>query len=193
MKDKWKVDNKIEKDKLRQWSKDIRKTLDLKTISKEIQNKIINLEVYKSSSNVMSYLSKEIEISLDDLFMRERRKKWFLPVVAQTYYGMSLKIAPYIHGKTKLFKGKFDILEPEIVSDEYYDQVKKKIKLDLIFVPGLCFDKKGNRLGFGKGFYDQLLKLNPDSYKIGCCPKKCLVSELPLDSWDVKMDLILTD
>ena len=187
------MDNKIEKDKLRQWSKDIRKTLDLKTISKEIQNKIINLEVYKSSSNVMSYLSKEIEIPLDALFMQDRRKKWFLPVVAQTYYGMSLKVVPYVHGRTKLYKSKFDILEPEIVSDEYYDQVKKKIKLDLIFVPGLCFDKKGNRLGFGKGFYDQLLKLNPDSYKIGCCPKKCMVSELPLDSWDIKMDLVLTD
>ncbi len=185
------MDNKTEKDKLRQWAKDIRRTLDLKKISKEINNKILSLDIYKYSRNVMSYLSKDIEIFLDGLFL-DRGKKWFLPVVLQSYYGTSLKVVPYIHGKTKLYKNKFNILEPTVVNDDYYDQVKKKIKLDVIFVPGLCFDKKGNRLGFGKGFYDQFLKLNPDSYKIGCCPKRCMVNELPTDSWDVKMDLVLT-
>ena len=60
-------------------------------------------------------------------------------------------------------------------------------------MPGLCFDKKGNRLGFGKGFYDQFLKLNSDSYKIGCCPKRCMVDKLPTDEWDIKMDLVVTD
>ena len=187
------MDNKVEKDKLRQWSKDVRRSLDLKKLSKEIQNKISNLDIYKSSSNVMSYLSKDIEISLDSLFLADRRKRWFLPVAVKTYYGSNLKIVPYIHGRTKLQRSKFDILEPEIVNDEYYDQVQKKIKLDVIFVPGLCFDKKGNRLGFGMGFYDQFLKLNPNSYKIGCCPKRCLVNDLLTDSWDIKMDLVITE
>ena len=186
------MDNKTEKEKLRQWAKDIRHTLDLKKISKEIEHKISNLDIYSSSSNVMSYLSKDIEISLDGLF-KHKRKIWFLPVIVQTYYGASLKIVPYIHGRTKVYKNKFDILEPQIVNDEYYDQVQKKIKLDVIFVPGLCFDKKGNRLGFGKGYYDQFLKLNPNSYKIGCCPKKCLVDKLPTDEWDVKMDLVVSE
>ena len=186
------MDNKTEKDKLRQWAKDMRRTIDLKKISKEIENKILNLDIYKSSRNVMSYLSKDIEISLDGLFTT-RGKKWFLPLVMQTYYGANLKVVPYVHGRTKLLKNKFDILEPAIINDEYYDQVNKKITLDVIFVPGLCFDKKGNRLGFGKGFYDQFLKLSPASYKIGCCPKKCLVSELPVDSWDIKMDMVVTE
>ena len=186
------MDNKAEKEKLRQWAKNVRKTIDLKKVSREIEKKIASLDIYKSSLNVMSYLSKDIEISLDGLF-RGSRKGWFLPVVMQTYYGVSLKVVPYVHGKTKLFRGKFDILEPEIVNDEYYDQIKKKVKLDIIFVPGLCFDKKGNRLGFGKGFYDQFLKLNPKSYKIGCCPKQCLVDKLPIDEWDIKMDLVITE
>ena len=186
------MNNKSEKDKLRQWSKGVRQTLDLKSISMEIVSKITKLDAYNSSSNVMSYLSKDIEVSLDVLFVRSR-KKWFLPVIVQTYYGAGLKIVPYTHGRTKLFKSKFDILEPQVINDEHYDQIQKKIKLDIIFVPGLCFDKKKNRLGFGKGFYDQFLKLNPDSYKIGCCPKKCLVDSVPTDEWDVKMDLVITD
>ena len=186
------MDTKSEKEKLRKWAKDARLTLGLKKIGKEIESKILKLDVYSSASNVMSYLSKDIEISLDGLFLRSR-KKWFLPVIVQTYYGTGLRVVSYIHGRTRLYRNKFDILEPQIVNDEYFDQLKKKIKLDVIFVPGLCFDKKGNRLGFGKGFYDQFLKLNPNSYKIGCCPKKCLVNELPIDEWDVKMDLVVTE
>lgn len=178
------------KEDYRKWAKEIRKSIDLKSVSKEIENKIKGLDLYKSAVNVMSYLAKDIEISLHRLFT-DRSKCWLLPVVVQNYYGTSLKIVQYIHGRTRLYQSKFDILEPAIVNDEYYDQVQKKIKLDLIFVPGLCFDKKGNRLGFGKGFYDKFLKLNPDSYKIGVCPKKCLVEELPVDSWDIKMDLVL--
>lgn len=186
------MDNKSEKEKLRQWAKETRRNVDLKKISKEIQIKINKLDIYKSATNVMSYLSNPIEISLDGLFMGSR-KKWFLPLIAKSYYGVALKIVPYAHGKTRLNRGMFDILEPEVVNDNYFDQVSKKINLDVILVPGLSFDKKGNRLGFGKGFYDQFLKLNPKSYKIGCCPKKCLVNSLPADEWDIKMDLVITE
>ena len=41
-------------------------------------------------------------------------------------------------------------------------------KIDLVFVPLLCFDKKGHRVGYGKGFYDNFLNdCNPKTIKIG--------------------------
>lgn len=41
-------------------------------------------------------------------------------------------------------------------------------KIDVVFVPLLAFDKKGNRVGYGKGFYDRFLaKCNPETIKIG--------------------------
>ena len=178
------------KDEYRKWAKEIRKSLNLPNISLEIENKIKDLKVYKSAKNVMSYLAKDIEISLNGLF-EDKTKNWFLPIVGKGR-DLSLQIVPYLPQKTKLTKGQFGILEPQITNNTFFDQVNKKIKLDLIFVPGLCFDKEGNRLGFGKGYYDRFLKLNPDSFKIGCCPKECFVEKLSVDEWDEKVDLVVS-
>ena len=202
MKDNNKIDNKTEKAKYRLWAKDLRKNINLKRVSGLIEAKLTKLDVYRSAKTVMSYMAKDMEISLRGLF-NDNSKSWFLPVVvetlhvetlhaetfhAETLHAMSLRVVPYHPNETKLSKNKFDILEPE-----NNDQQDKKIKLDIIFVPGLCFDKKGNRIGFGAGYYDRFLKLNPDSFKIGCCPKECLVNELPVDLWDYKVDLVVTD
>ncbi len=173
--------------KLRDWARSIRKELDLKSISHKIIQEIKLNKIYREGKNVMSYLGNDIEVSLKDLF-NDIDKNWFLPKVQ----GKNLLVIPFLPDKTQLEKNSFNILEPVLQSDNYYDQVDKKINLDLILVPGLCFDKSGNRLGFGKGFYDSFLKLNPKSIKIGLCPKDCLVEAIDIDEWDVKMDLVIT-
>lgn len=166
----------------RNWAKDIRAKLGkerLMEISLSIVNKIRSLEQYKSSTHVMSYIAKELEISLSELFS-DRQKFWYVPVLKS-----EILIAPYVHGRTKLIRARFGILEPEVVLD-------KKIKLDLIFVPGLCFDKNRNRIGFGRGYYDQFLKFQKKPFKIGCCPKECLVDKLPVNELDEPVDLVIT-
>lgn len=183
--------NSTEKAQYRKWAKELRQTLDLKKKSKGIIEKIQVLNEYKSAKTVMSYMAKDIEISLNDLF-QDNSKSWFLPVILKRQEE-KIVVVPYLFNKTKLLKGKFDIYEPEIVDGNYYDQLERKISLDLIFVPGLCFDKLGNRLGFGLGFYDEFLKLNPNSFKVGCCPKECLVDKLSSKNWDVKVDLLIID
>lgn len=178
--------DKTDKEEIRKWAKELRKRLDLKKISTEITNKIKHLEEYKKARNVMSYLAKDVEISLINLF-EDITKSWYLPAVMEAgTKDPQIVVVPYIHNKTKLIKGNFGVLEPEIIdnSNNY---------LDLIFVPGLCFDKEGNRLGFGKGYYDKFLKLNPKSFKIGCCPKECLVEKLPTDLWDEKVDIVIVE
>ena len=193
MKHNDKIDNKNEKAKYRIWAKGLRQNLDLKNISNLIETKLTKLDVYRSAKTVMSYLAKDIEISLEGLFS-DNSKSWFLPLVSNLENAESmLLVAPFTLGKTKLIKGKFDILEPENLKNDFFDQKNKKVKLDLIFVPGLCFDKDGNRLGFGAGYYDRFLKLNPESFKIGCCPKSCIVDKLPVNPWDCKVDLVITD
>lgn len=60
-------------------------------------------------------------------------------------------------------------------------------------VPGLGFNRKGQRLGRGKGFYDRYLQ-NYKGKKIGICYEFQLVNEIfPVDTWDVKMDSVLTE
>ena len=67
-------------------------------------------------------------------------------------------------------------------------------EIDAFLVPGLLFDRSCRRLGRGGGQYDRLLKrARADSTAIGICYAERVVEELPEDSWDVAMDLIVTD
>ena len=85
-----------------------------------------------------------------------------------------------------LQKGKFGILEP-ISNDEL-----ENFENSVVIVPGLMFDKLGNRLGYGGGYYDRFLE-NKKIYKIGICFKEFLEDYLESKSHDIKMDLLITD
>lgn len=85
--------------------------------------------------------------------------------------------------------GAFGILEPNDLSPKFKDTV------GICFVPGIAFDKSGNRLGFGKGYYDRFLKNKPQITKIGVCYSFQLLKhiEIPADEYDIKMDMIITE
>lgn len=64
----------------------------------------------------------------------------------------------------------------------------------VILVPGLCFDLEFNRLGRGGGYYDRFLhSLGGQITKIGIAYSFCIVEALPKNSWDVGVDLMVTD
>ena len=62
---------------------------------------------------------------------------------------------------------------------------------DMILVPGLAFDKTGFRLGYGAGYYDIFLIDQPDSIKVGICYLFQLVDQVPTESHDIKLDVII--
>ena len=64
--------------------------------------------------------------------------------------------------------------------------------IDLILVPALCFDEKGHRLGYGKGYYDRLLKSHPGIFTVGVCFDECYLTGLPVEPWDENVDCVVT-
>ena len=64
--------------------------------------------------------------------------------------------------------------------------------IDFIAVPGVAFDRNGNRLGRGKGYYDRLLPRIPSAYKAGICFPFQLVEEVPAEPFDIRMDEVIT-
>lgn len=63
----------------------------------------------------------------------------------------------------------------------------------LMLLPGAAFDPAGNRIGYGKGFYDSYLHRYPYFYKLGLAFSVQLTDEIPADPYDVKVDEILTE
>ena len=73
----------MQKDEYRTWAKEVRTKIGQEKLlskSNSIEEKIRSLDIYKKSSIVMSYLAKDIEVSLNGLF-EDDTKNWYLPVV----------------------------------------------------------------------------------------------------------------
>ena len=64
---------------------------------------------------------------------------------------------------------------------------------DLAVVPGLAFDRRGRRLGFGGGYYDHYFAHASRLTLAGFCFSFQLCREVPADPWDVTMDAVCTD
>ncbi len=62
-----------------------------------------------------------------------------------------------------------------------------------ILVPGMGFSALGDRLGRGAGFYDRFLRNHPEALRIGIAFEEQMTEKIPLDPWDEKVDVILTD
>ena len=65
-------------------------------------------------------------------------------------------------------------------------------ELRVVLVPGLAFDAKGGRLGHGKGHFDRLLA-KTNALRIGLCFENHLVEAVPMESHDVRMDVVVTE
>jgi len=67
-------------------------------------------------------------------------------------------------------------------------------KIDLILVPGIAFDVNGNRIGFGKGYYDTFLKrISKHATVLGICFQFQVREKVPHTEWDVPVHTVITE
>ena len=111
-----------------------------------------------------------------------QEKTLLLPV---THRHRKLTLHPY-KGAELLRRGHHRVPEP--TTEEF------KGHFDLIIVPGVCFDEKGNRLGRGGGYYDSFLKQHADVHKVGVCFDTQLRKhkEVPHHHFDKPVDVVVT-
>lgn len=96
-------------------------------------------------------------------------------------------ITPYeINDLNHVIKGAYGIREP-------YKTVPIPVSaIDVAVIPGVAFGKHGERLGFGKGYYDRFLA-DFNGIKLGVCYDFQLLDALPTDNYDVTMNTIITE
>ncbi len=99
-------------------------------------------------------------------------------------HGVNLEVLPYNRSSLRL--GAFQIEEPQ------GDDVRDISSIELIVVPGVAYDRCGNRVGRGKGFYDRLLA-STHATKVGVGYDFQLVDDIDSEPHDVVMDLVVTE
>lgn len=135
-----------------------------------------------AARTVLLYHSLSDEVQTHDFVERwYTRKKIILPVIQ----GDELILRQYT-GKDCLAIGAFYIEEPTGPSFTDYHQI------DLAIIPGVAFDRQGNRLGRGKGYYDKLLP-QLASYNIGICYQFQTQEKIPSEPFDIRMDEVWTE
>ena len=170
---------KMNKKFLRQVIKEKRTQIDILSTSKILAEKILNLNEYKKSKNIMIFYPLNDEVNLLSL-LEDKTKKFYLPRIIDK----NLECCPYKQGD-ELCESCFHTLEPICKSCS-------KTKLELVIVPALACDKNNYRLGYGGGFYDRFLK-DFRGTTICCIPKEFLVETVYPEEHDVKIDIILTN
>ena len=142
-------------------------------------------EFYKNAKCIMLYTRLGNETDTKDIINQalSDNKKLVFPVTD----GKSGKITLYYaDGSTEFVIGTFSVSEPK------NSDLADPLAIDVILIPGIAFDKSGNRVGFGKGCYDMFLP-KTKAIKIGFCYHFQICDKIPADQHDIKMDYIITE
>ncbi len=177
--------SKSKKD-LRQLVKQLRENQDITEYNNKsavIMQSVETLPAFGDARTVMLYWSVSGEVSTHN-FIRKwaGKKRLILPSVDGDT--MNLKI---FEGSNSMVVGDlYGIPEPDGPLFLDYDSI------DLIVVPGVAFDRKNNRMGRGKAYYDRFLT-TVKAIKIGVCFRFQMFDEIPADENDIRMDMVITD
>jgi 5-formyltetrahydrofolate cyclo-ligase len=151
---------------------------EMEAKSEAIWRQVEQLEEFRQAATVLLFASLPTEVQAQRFMQRwGEQKHLLLPIV----HGDALLVGAAADLKKSAL---FGILEP-------VRALAEMPPLDVAIVPGLAFDRSGNRLGRGKGYYDRFLKTVTNPYKIGVCFGCQLFEQIPHDEQDVKMDKVV--
>lgn len=151
--------------------------------------------LFRYSNHIAFYLPNDGEIDLRPLIYRalDMGKRCYLPVLSPLYHNR-LWFAPY-HRDSRVIYNRFGIPEPAV----NWNRMRPAWSLDLILMPLVAFDRNGNRLGMGGGYYDRTLAyLTRRSHwrkprLLGTAYDFQRVEKLPHEAWDIPLQGIATE
>jgi len=151
-----------------------------------ITEKVLMLDDYKRAKVVLAYYPIKNEVNIlpvvEDAL--SKGKNVAFPISDVNTHTLTFR---FVSSVEDMKKGAYSIPEPSEESGlfEYSDCA-------ICIVPGLVFDRSGNRLGYGKGFYDRFLS-SFDGVSLGVCRSDFLVNGIPADENDRRVDIIISD
>jgi 5-formyltetrahydrofolate cyclo-ligase len=164
--------------------------LDSKTVySAGIFSGIKKLSAYRKAKTVMFYLSCGSEVVTDFMINSAFDNGKLVVVPAIKNFGCEKMYAVKI---SKLEDARLfvcGIRQPEI----NIGSIVEKENIDLIFVPGVSFDVKGYRIGYGKGCYDRWLDGVPFEKTVGLAYDFQVTNQLPVGEYDIPVGVIITE
>ena len=165
-------------------------TPEKKTIlDKKIFTKLTNLPVWKNAKTVLIYVSHKDEIATLDFIKKtlNANSKKRIIVVPKTHLKFHALSLHKLDELKQLIPGNYGILEPHHLCETILPE-----QIDLAIIPGIVFNKKGHRIGYGKGYYDRLIP-HLNCPKISLAYNLQIVENMPVEDHDQLIDILLTE
>lgn len=163
------------------------KPSDWRKKSDQIISRILQLKSVKEADCIHTYLSMNSrkEVCTDSLIeaLFEMGKRVVVPI--SNFKDLSLSHV-YIEPGTQFKENKWGVREPLDAKVAPVDI------LDTVIIPMAAGDMQGNRLGYGKGFYDRFLS-GTSAKKVGLVFDDFLLAQIPCEEFDVKLDCIISE
>ena len=158
--------------------------------SARISEKLFELPQYKSAETVMAYSSfgSEVDTRIITERVLEEGKTLLLPKCLRE----DKRILAYsINNAEQLEPGSYGILEPseKLVGSGALHHVMPT-EIDLVLVPGICFDFTGRRIGYGAGYYDRFLR-DFCGFSVGLEFYECMAERIVQEYFDVRVDTVI--
>ncbi len=156
----------------------------------QVLQNLQKLPEFQRAQSVLIYLNyrSEVEtIPFVEELLRCKEKRIFVPKVC----GMDIWFYE-ITSTEDVESGYQGILEPKEGTAEFSAK-KLDIQKCLMVLPGSVFDRKCNRMGYGKGFYDRFMKLVPKMYGAGLAFDCQVAPALPIQAHDYRMNALITE
>ncbi|WP_244833857.1 5-formyltetrahydrofolate cyclo-ligase [Clostridium sp. BJN0001] len=153
-----------------------------------IRKKFLSSDTYIKSSKIFIYISYGSEIDTKEIIKTALKdgKEIFIP---RTDIKKKVMDAVRIKDFKNLTKDKYGILEPASNIKAADPDI-----FDLIVVPGVAFDNKGGRIGYGGGYYDKYLKcISKPVKKVSLSYKFQMLDKINIEKHDLLIDTLITD
>lgn len=161
----------------RRWANERWEVIDVDELSPQVLGHIAGWEPARSAETILLYLPMPGELDLSGLGDGVVRARL---LITRTPPDGPLTVHPM---DVPLERHRYGFMQP--VADA--PRVEPET-IDVALVPGRAFDRGGNRLGRGAGYYDTLLSgLKPHALLVGVCPSALIASRLPTAEHDVPM------
>lgn len=163
---------------------------EIEAKSEMIKKRLFGLKEFKEARFIFFYAAFRNEVRTENMIKEalQSGKRVALPVVSKKRD--RLLISELKDYDKELAPGFYNIPEQK----EKYQRLKLLNEIDLVILPGVGFDEKGNRLGYGGGFYDRLLSETDHRVTlIGLAYETQITPEIHRSTHDVRVDKIVTE
>lgn len=150
-----------------------------------IRERVVSNDLFREATDILCYIDMENEVGTRRIIEESWRlgKNVWVPKTladgAMEFY--------CIRSFSELDTGAFGVMEPDGKTE------CAALEFGLMIVPGVAFDLAGNRIGYGKGFYDRYISRHPHLDTMGLAFDIQVLERIPAEECDSPLDVVITE